>query len=311
MVRGLVIRQLFLVVNLALVGLILFAAVAVVLQMINPPKAVNAVTVDPGPAGDGDASIAAELRERLAYNSIVENGLFGDAGRFKEPEVEETPVVQAEPEGPEEETDLSLKLWAVTSLSPKSPFASASIEDTSQRNGSQLFHIGNSVVENVTLEEVHPRWVVLINRRDPGAPKRERLSMDEEEEGGNGAAAMANAAQGRGRTTLPSQEVEIDRNDFINELTVNYADLLTKVKPELYRDENGKVAGITAADIAEVPLAQQLGLENGDVLQTVNNEQIDSQEKILEMVQKYQDAGSFRIGIMRNGKQKIITYNFR
>ena len=96
----------------------------------------------------------------------------------------------------------------------------------------------------------------------------------------------------------------------MEELYVNYADLVTKVKPELYRDASGKVAGITAANISDVPLAKQLGLKDGDILQTVNNEKIDSQQKILDMVQKYQNADSFRIGIMRNGKQEIVTFNF-
>lgn len=309
MVRGLIIRQLFLVLNLALSGLILYTAVSVVLQMTSPPQAAGALspTVEGGAEGSGDA--LKSLRERTAYNSILENKLFGEAGQFKTPSAPIEPVVEEVPVTTEEETDLNLKLWAVTSLSPKSPFASASIEDLGQKTGSQLFHIGNPVVANVTLEEVHPRWVVLINRNE-SPPKRERLSMDEEE-GAEGADANMLASRGNREPTLPPQEVEIDRNDFINELTVNYADLVTKVKPELYRDANGKVAGITAADIAEVPLAKQLGLENGDVLQTVNNEKIDSEQKVLEMVQKYQDAGSFRIGIMRNGKQKIITYNFR
>lgn len=311
MVRGLVIRQLFLVINLALVGLILFAAVSVVLQMVNPPKVESAQEINLDGVGDSAASIAAELRERTAYNSILENGLFGEAGLFKEPLAPVAPVVEKPDDGPVEETELSLKLWAVTSLSPKSPFASASIEDTTQKNGGQLFHIGNPVVEDVILEEVHPRWVILLNNKK-SPPERERLSMDDEEgEGEDGAALGAMASRSRSTTTLPSQEVEIDKNAFITELSVNYADLMTKVKPELVRDENGKVSGITAADISDVPLAQQLSLENGDVLQTVNNEKIDSEQKILEMVQKYQDAGSFRIGIMRNGKQKIITYNFR
>jgi general secretion pathway protein C len=309
MVRGLIIRQLFLVLNLALSGLILYTAVSVVLQMTSPPQATGALS--PAVEGGAEASDDAlkSLRERTAYNSILDNRLFGDAGQFKVDLA--PPVVVDEPvPGPdEEETQLNLKLWAVTSLSPKSPFASASIEDLGQKTGSQLFHIGNPVVANVTLEEVHPRWVVLINRNE-SPPKRERLSMDEEE-GAEGANADTLASRGNREPTLPPQEVEIDRNDFINELTTNYADLVTKVKPELYRDANGKVAGITAADIAEVPLAKQLGLENGDVLQTVNNEKIDSEQKVMEMVQKYQDAGSFRIGIMRNGKQKIITYNFR
>ena len=309
MVRGLIIRQLFLVLNLALSGLILYTAASVVLQMTSPPQASGALspTVEGG-ATDSDAALKS-LRERTAYNSILDNKLFGEAGQFRVDLAPVEPVIEEVSNTTEEETQLNLKLWAVTSLSPKSPFASASIEDLSQKTGSQLFHIGNPVVANVTLEEVHPRWVVLINRNE-SPPKRERLSMDEEE-GAEGAAADTLASRGSRVPTLPPQEVEIDRNDFINELTVSYADLVTKVKPELYRDANGKVAGITAADIAEVPLAKQLGLENGDVLQTVNNEKIDSEQKVMEMVQKYQDAGSFRIGIMRNGRQKIITYNFR
>lgn len=308
MVRGLIIRQLFLVLNLALTGLILFTAGSVVLQMTSPPPkpGTELDLSDTNTEDRGDT--VKDLRERTAYNSILENGLFGDAGRFKVDMAPPPPVVEKPVEGPVAETELSLKLWAVTSLSPKSPFASASIEDVSQKTGSQLYHIGSTVVDNVILEEVHPRWVVLINNRE-SPPKRERLSMDEEE--GLDATAAALASRSAHGTSLPPEEVELDKTAFVQELYVNYADLVTKVKPELYRDASGKVAGITAADISEVPLAKQLGLENGDVLQTVNNEKIDSEQKILEMVQKYQDAGSFRIGIMRNGKMKNITYNFR
>lgn len=309
MVRGLIIRQLFLVLNLALTGLILFTAGAVVLQLTSPPKMPDNSTETPAglPADAGNS--LKELRERTAYNSILENGLFGEAGRFKVEAVSETPLPEKPAEGPVAETKLSLKLWAVTSLSPTSPFASASIEDTSQKNGSQLYHIGSSVAENVILEEIHPRWVVMINNNE-SPPVCERLSMDDEE-GVENTEVADNTLRGRHGASLPPQEVELDKTAFVQELYVNYKDLVTKVKPELYRDENGKVAGVTAADISEVPLAKQLGLENGDVLQTVNNEKIDSEQKILEMVQKYQDAGSFRIGIMRDGKQKIITYNFR
>ena len=135
--------------------------------------------------------------------------------------------------------------------------------------------------------------------------------MDEDEDGNQLASRDTGAYQSSRPTVLPSERVELDRKDFIRELYANYADLVTKVKPELYRDASGKVAGVTAPDIEDIPLAKQLGLANGDVLQTVNNEQIDSQEKVMEMVQKYQRSNSFRIGIMRNGKQKIITYNLR
>lgn len=309
MVRGLVIRQLFLVLNLVLVGLILYASFTVALQLVKPPLLAEAAPLELDGGSKDSATIVRELRERSVYGGILDNGLFGAAGRFDPVKVVEEPVVEEVADGPEEETKLSLKLWAVTSLSPTSPFAAASIEDTmNQAAGSQLFHVGNMVVENVTLEEVHPRWVVLLNRRE-NPPVRERLSMDEEE--GDGAAAAQMASRMARPTVLPGSQVELDKGEFIEQLRGDYTTLVTTVKPELYRDASGKVAGITAQNISDVPLATQLGLENGDVLQTVNNEQIDSEQKILEMIQKYQNADSFRIGVMRNGKQKVITYNFR
>lgn len=309
MVRGLLIRQSFLILDVILIGLIVFTSGLVLVRLLNEPKITSAASLEgettaAAPAG----ALVDDLRERVAYNGIVQNGLFGPAGRFRT-EVEPEPVEEPEvSEEPLEETTLNLRLWGTTSLSPRSPFATASIEDASQRER-KLYTIGDDVVEDVTLEEVHQRWVILLNKRGDIA-RRERLSMDEDEEGNPLAPTRASGSTSR-PTVLPSEEVQLNKQAFVRELYVNYADLVTKVKPELYRDASGKVAGITASEIEDIPLAEQLGLKNGDVLQTVNNEQIDSEQKVLEMVQKYQRSNSFRVGIMRNGKQKIITYNLQ
>jgi len=295
--------------DLILIGLIVFTVGLVLLRVVNTPKITLAANVDSGGVATSGGNLIDELRDRTAYNAIQENGLFGDAGRFKM-DVAPPPAPEPEPiDTSLEETALSLKLWGTTSLSPTSPYATASIEDASKRER-KLFKIGEPVVDDVVLEEIHQRWVILLNRRESPA-RRERLSMDEDEDGNQLASRDTGAYQSSRPTVLPSERVELDRKDFIRELYANYADLVTKVKPELYRDASGKVAGVTAPDIEDIPLAKQLGLANGDVLQTVNNEQIDSQEKVMEMVQKYQRSNSFRIGIMRNGKQKIITYNLR
>ena len=309
MVRGLVIRQFFLFMDLILIGLIVFTVGLVLLRVVNTPKVTFADNIEiDGGASTGSGMIEA-LKDRLAYNSIQDNGFFGNAGRFKMP-TEPEQIPEPEPiDTSLEETALSLRLRGTTSLSPMSPYATASIEDESKRTRS-LFKIGDPVVENVTLEEIHQRWVIIMNRQVTPA-RRERLSMDEDEDGNKlGASSLAGYETSR-PTVLPSERVELNRQEFIRELYANYADLVTKVKPELYRDANGNVAGVTAADIEDIPLAKQLGLANGDVLQTVNNEQIDSEQKVMEMVQKYQRSDSFRIGIMRNGKQKIITYNLQ
>lgn len=309
MVRGLVIRQLFLFMDLILIGLIVFTVGLVLLRVVNTPNVKLAANVDTTGLTASGAALIDELGDREDYNAIQDNGLFGDAGRFKM-DAAPAPVIEPDPiDTSLEETALSLKLWGTTSLSPTSPYATASVEDASKRER-KLYKIGDSVVDDVTLEEIHDRWVILLNKRETPA-KRERLSMDEDEDGNKLASRDLNSFQTSRPTVLPSERVELDKKDFVRELYENYADLVTKVKPELYRDASGKVAGVTAADIEDIPLAKQLGLANGDVLQTVNNEQIDSEQKVMEMVQKYQRSNSFRIGIMRNGKEKIITYNFR
>lgn len=307
MVRGLIIRQSFLVLYLILFGLIVLTGGMVVMQLFEAPV-VSASPNDPETLTAAPPLILA-LRDRKDYDSIKSNGLFGEAGRF-DPEKAAAAPPPPPPPGPEVvETTLNLTLWGTTSLSAKSVYASASIEDASRKTGSQLFFVGDTVVPSVTLEEVHPRWVVLKNSlKSP--PQLERLSMDEDKEAGDAPSPMASRRPSR-PTAQVATRVELDKNEFIQELQVNYVDLVTKVKPELYRDSSGRVAGITAADISDVPLAKKLGLENGDVLQTVNNEKIDSEQKILEMVQKYQNVNSFRIGILRNGRVENITYNLK
>jgi general secretion pathway protein C len=309
MVRGLIIRQIFLLLDLVLFLSILGAASMVVVQLFQRPTSLSENDGMDSVAQEDSAAILADIRARKDYDGIVSSGLFGDAGRLK---VQNIPIPEPTPadKGPVEETELKLSLLGVTSLSPKSIFASASIEDISAKDGGALYGVGDEVVSDVTLEEVYPRWVVLLNKRE-NPPQLERLSMDEDKEDGDLKTASRSTARKPRPQRLPTKRVELNKQELIKELTVNYADLVTKVKPSLYRDASGRVAGITAENISDVPLAKTLGLTDGDVLQTVNNEKIDSQQKILEMVQKYQNASSFNISILRDGKQVPITFQLK
>lgn len=308
MVRGLIIRQTFLVLDGILFGLILLTAGLVILHLFQRPQRSAVLNAGADAAVHTDEEpLLADLRARKDYNSITDSGLFGDAGRFDPgpKSVVAPPVVE---KVDVEETALKLHLWGVTSLSPKSIYATASIEDENKKDGGKLYFVGAEVVPNVTLEEVYPRWVILKNGlKDP--PELERLSMDDKP-ADDGTTTVASRASSTTRRRPPTKRIKLDKQQLIKDLTLNYAELVTKVKPELYRDASGKVAGITASNISDVPLAQTLGLKDGDILQTVNNEKIDSQQKILEMVQKYQNARSFRIGILRNGKPSSIEFNF-
>jgi len=300
MTRGVFVGRCFVVINSVLAITLIVIAVVLAMQTYSWHVAENEDTGGESNAEGGPVAQASVLRDRAAYDVIQASGLFGDAGRIR---VVPVPTVLDEAPTPGEapiETALNLRLWAVTSLSPESPFGAASIETIGQDGSRRLFHVLDQVAANVTLEAIHPRWVLL--RNDGVSPARfERLSMDEDKE--------AFATADRRPTVLPAERVALNRRDLVQTLYQDYQGLISTVKPELYRNQGGAVEGITAQGIGEVPLAQQLGLQEGDVLQTVNNERIDSQQKVLEMFQKYQNSNNFSIGILRNGKPKQITYS--
>jgi len=304
MVRGLMIRQVFVLVDLALAAGIVVTAGTVVLQLLQPPGAMPAVP----PASATSDAVALDIfpvvGARAAYERIVTSKIFGQAGTYDRTAPPEEPTDEVAED--EVLTQLNLRLLGTIALSEADPLASAAIENLDQRGQIGAYVLSQQVVDQVTLVEVRKREVVLLNERK-SPPEREILRMDDDE-----AAQLAmvkEAPRPTRRSYSGTERVSLKRDEFIQDLYVNYADLVTKVKPEMVRDASGKVIGITAEQISQVPLAKKLGLNDGDVLQTVNNEKIDSEQKIIEMVQKYRNANSFRIGIQRNGRPKVITYN--
>lgn len=305
MVRSLAIRQIFVLLDLALTILIVFTVGMVVMQVLEPPPLVTAFMENSENSPGRNVELAARIGDRSQYDRILAGALFGEAGRW-EPGAEPPPPPPPPPSTDLEDTQLNLRLLGTVALSPKDPFASAIIENADLRTKGG-YGLGQEVVEKVKLLEVYPREVVLLNERNT-PPTRERLRMDEED--------MLPPAPKQTRQAAmpvrsgPIEQITLDRMDMVNEIMRSYSDLVTKVKPEPYRDADGRIIGLTASNISQIPLAGKLGLTDNDVLQTVNNEPIDSMEKIYDIFNKYGNANSIRIGILRDGKPKIITYNF-
>ncbi len=307
MIRGLLIRQVFVLLDIVLAVAAVVTIGLVAMDMLEPPVALPPAEVDTSNI-TAARSAPADVEGRPTYDAILKNGLFGDAGRF-DPTVEPEPEPEPEPvDIPVEETQLNLQLIGTTASWPKDPLASAIIRNNDRKGASGTFFLEEPILEDegegvVKLVEVYPREVILLNeRKDPAV--RERLVMGE----GEGKQAAATREPERQRRDSGVERVTIDRDDFSRELYENYSTLVTQIRPEYHRDENGNVIGLTAKNIEEIPLAKKLSLADGDVLQSINNEQIDSEQKVMELFQKYRNANAFRIGVLRNGKPKIITY---
>ena len=83
--------------------------------------------------------------------------------------------------------------------------------------------------------------------------------------------------------------------------------LVKQLGISLYRDANGKVAGVQAQNLAAFPPAAVFGFQNGDIVQSLNGDLINSGARIPELVEKYKNTRVFTVGIVRNGQPRNIT----
>ena len=292
MLQGLVIRQAFLIIDWVLAVLILVGVVFLAMSFLEKPAELaipDASNVEGSPQ-----SPLLEVQPRPVYDRFITSGFMGVAGETAAPPVAAPPVEVAE-------TELKLKLRGTVATTPKDLFASATIFNDEDKT-INTYAVGQEVIAGVKLEEIHQRKVILFNSN---SNRREVLRSDEEEAG----ATTAVASAGKPASNIgPGKRITVKKNELVQEVFMNYADLVGKIKPEMYYDSNGKVAGITASNLESIPLASKLDIRNNDVLQSVNNEPIDSEAKIMELVNKYRNSNMVRIGILRDGKPMTVTY---
>ena len=84
---------------------------------------------------------------------------------------------------------------------------------------------------------------------------------------------------------------------------------MSTLNPVMAEDDNGNVTGISSDNFASIPLASQIGLQNGDVVNTVNGIKIDSDQKLMEIFTKFKNSNTFRLGVTRNGTPMMLTFD--
>lgn len=295
MLRTLVYRQAFFVLDVLLIGLIAcvgFFGVKNVMAERSPISGPEIVTADVQPAPT--------VGDLASYEPIVANKFFGDPPAVPVAPAETTPVVDETPQ----QTELPLTLGGTIVAGAVS---SAIIYDNSRRL-SDVYYLNQQIIPNVTLLEVRKDAVVIDN-----AGKREILARD----GEDGEAIAANVARppqlppAARQTAANVQDMNgakvVNRQEVMRELSQNAAKLLTEVKPEFKKDAQGNTIGVTSSNISAIPMAKEVGLQDNDVVTSINGELIDSEAKLSQLLQKYGNATTVRVGIQRNGRPQVLT----
>ncbi len=298
MLRGLLIRQALIATDLVLAGLVVVMAYFVMARILGD-DAVTAAPVERVETST-DVGVLRKPAERGDYDGIIAGNLYGPAADVTREDPVEEAVVEEQPLRP---TTLPLKLYGTLALDPEDPLATAVIEDVTTRV-KQTYYLNQPVKDGYVLREVHKRRVVLYNE-STGA--LEELAQEDLQVAASETRSAA-SARPAGRSPAGANQVVVNRLDTQRELeSMNFAEFYAQVSPQLVRDEAGNVKGITSPNIDKVPLAQRFGFQSGDVVKKINGVQIDSEQRALEVINRFQNSSSHWLTIERNGREQTLV----
>lgn len=83
-------------------------------------------------------------------------------------------------------------------------------------------------------------------------------------------------------------------------------DLFRKATIEPYI-KDGRTEGLKISGLEQSPLAAIVGLRNGDIVQAVNGQSLDSKQKAFQVLKKARSQSKISMQLLRNGKPKDLS----
>jgi general secretion pathway protein C len=98
--------------------------------------------------------------------------------------------------------------------------------------------------------------------------------------------------------------------DLIQDNINNMAQMMSKVRVMPYM-KDGKPEGFRVSQIKEDSLFKSMGFQNGDVIRSINGQDILSAEDMMKAYNSLKDNSSFSITILRNNQPKTLNLRVR
>ena len=247
---------------------------------------------------------------------IVERNIFGATEKSEPP-----PAVEEKEEIIEtlEETTLQLSLLGTVAGDPES--GRAIILDK-KVNSQNIYRVGDSV-QDAEIRQIL-RGKVVLRRGE----KDEILTMVEADDKPQPTAAAARDTRrvSRGRrarsqpqveepleesaTVEPEEEIIAIAQDELQGSINDLNQLMTQVRIRPYFRQ-GKPEGLIVSQIQADSIFEKLGLMNGDIIASVNGNQMSSPEEAFQLYNSLNSGSQVSIEITRRGQKKLFTYDIQ
>jgi general secretion pathway protein C len=113
----------------------------------------------------------------------------------------------------------------------------------------------------------------------------------------------------QGITQLSDTQYAVTRG-LLDKVLGNQAELMRAARVIPY-EENGRVIGVKVYGIRRSSMLGRLGIQNGDVLRTINGLDLSSPDSALEAYTKLREMDQFSIAMIRRGSPRTMEYTVK
>ena len=203
----------------------------------------------------------------------------------------------------------SLRLVAsmYSSIDPEWSFASLSTG-----SGSPLLYRPGNTIDGKEVDAVYPEAVFLKQTNGslcsltmfkpptpPGQPVAAAKPAEPAKEGGD-------SDLDRGIRQQSETKYQVQRS-LVDKLLSNQAELMRSARV-VPHEENGRVVGVKLYGIRRSSLLGKLGIQNGDMLRTINGFDMSSPDSALEAYAKLRSASNLSVALVRRGQAMTVDY---
>jgi general secretion pathway protein C len=112
-----------------------------------------------------------------------------------------------------------------------------------------------------------------------------------------------------GITAVSEREFNIQRS-LVDRLLENQAELMRTARI-IPHEEGGRTVGVKLYGIRRNSLLGRLGVQNGDMLRTINGYDMSSPDSALEAYSRLRGADHLTLSVVRRGNAMTLDYNIR
>lgn len=276
-----------------LIAVLLYAAIGAIWSPSEPAPGLKPKAVSGGEHVADETGLSPIPRKTTDYSAIVHSGIFGTTEETPLPVVS-SPRPMTHASKPAE--PLPLRLGGVVAGSPEA--SRAIIEDTNTRV-TGLYKIGD-VIASATIESIESDRVVLVhNGQTRVLPLQAGRSQNNPDR--SGVMHEVETVQSRSVETVMPPSKPSSRLGYMEDLFRS-----ANIEPYL---KDGHTEGLKISGLEQSPLASLVGLRNGDIVQIVNGQNLDSKQKAFQVLKKARTQPKINIQLLRDGKARDLSFD--